>query len=211
MEGKPNPFKGAAGLCLWGCSGVSKEKSSSRWSKSKLVEVSARAGKEEFLVTSARFSSPRSKELLDKSSLTELEAELELAVGREEMLASMFTMLELSSMLLERLEFPVRFPKTEKLVRLLLEVLPREKLARLLELVARLGRLESLAKWKLLLPIPSKIAKLAAVPHFGWEEELASRSVTLDRFPMLKVKVESLTHFQCKQTKSDLLKLCILV
>ena len=179
--------------------------SSSRWSKSKLVEVSARAGKEELLMTSARFSSPRSKELLDKSSFTELEAELELAVGREEMLASMLTMLELSSMLLERLEFAVRFPKMEKLVRLLLEVLPREKLARLLELVARLGRLASVAKWKLLLPIPSKIAKLASVPHFGWEEELASRSVTLDRFPMLKVKVESLTHFQCKQTKSDLL------
>ena len=191
MEGKPNPFKGAAGLCLWGFSGVSKEMSFGRWSKSKLAEVSARAGKEELLTTSARISSPRSEELLDKSSLTELEAELELAMGREEMLASMFTKLELSSMLLERLEFAVRFPKMEKLVRLLLEVLPREKLARLLELVARLGRLASLAKWKLLLPIPSKIAKLAAVPHFGWEEELASRSVTLDRFPMLKVKVGS--------------------
>ena len=174
--------------------------SSSRWSKSKLAEVSARAGKEELLVPSARISPPQS-ELLNKSSLTELEAELELAVGREEMLASMFTMLELSSMLLERLEFAVRFPKTEKLVRLLLEVLPREKLARLLlELVARLGRLASLAKWKLLLPIPSKMAKLAAVPHFGWEEELASRSVTLDRFPMLKVKVESWDTFPM-QTK----------
>ena len=178
--------------------------SSGRWSKSKLAEVSARAGKEELLVPSATISPPQS-ELLNKSSLTELEAELELAVGREEMLVSMFTKLELSSMLLERLEFAVRFSKTEKLVRLLLEVLPREKLARLLELVARLGRLESLAKWKLLLPIPSKIAKLAAVPHFGWEEELASRSVTLDRFPMLKVKVGCLTHFQCKQSKSDLL------
>ena len=200
MEGKPNPFKGAAGLCLW------EEMSSSRWSKSKLAEVSARTGKEELLMRSARFSSPRSEELLDKNSLTELEAEVaELEVGREEMLASMFTMLELSSMLLERLEFAVRFPKMEKLVRLLLEVLPREKLARLLELVARLGRLASLAKWKLLLPIPSKMAKLAAVPHFGWEEELASRSVTLDRFPMLKVKVESSAHFQCKQSKSDLI------
>ena len=80
------------------------------------------------------------------------------------MFANIFTMLELSSMLLERLEFTVRFPKMEKLDRLLLEVLPSEKLARLLELVARL---ESVAKWKLLLPIPSKMAKLAAVPHFG--------------------------------------------
>jgi len=162
--------------------------SSSRSSKSRLrlVEVSARLGKEELLMTVARFSSPRSEELLDKSSLsspelTELVAELELAVGREEMLASKFTKLELSSMLLERLEFAVRLPKMEKFVRLLLEMFPREKLARLLELVARLARLESL-----LLPRPS-MAKLAAVPHFGWEEELASRSVTLDRFPRLVV------------------------
>ena len=50
MEGKPKPFKGAAGLCLWGFSGVSKEMSFGRWSKSKLAEVSARAGKEELLV-----------------------------------------------------------------------------------------------------------------------------------------------------------------
>jgi len=162
--------------------------SSSRSSKSRLrlVEVSARLGKEELLMTAARFSSPRSEEFLDKNSpfppeLTELVAELELAVGKEEMLASKFTKLELSSMLLERLEFAVRFPKMEKFVRLLLEMLPREKLARLLELVARLARLESL-----LLPMPS-MAKLAAVPHFGWEEELASRSVTLDRFPRLVV------------------------
>jgi len=42
--------------------------------------------------------------------------------------------------------------------------------------------LELLSEW-----IPS-IAKLAAVPHFGWEEEeLASRSVRLERFPMLVV------------------------
>ena len=106
------------------------------------------------------------------------------------MLASIFTMLELSSMLLERLELAVVFPKTEKLVRLLLEVLQREKLTRLLELLARLAMLlVSLARLARLLvsfPIPS-MAKLAAVPHFGWEEEeLASRSVTLDRFPMLK-------------------------
>ena len=139
------------------------------------MEESARAGKEELLMTSGRFSSPGCEEMFAKSSvsppeLPELAAELELAVGREEMLASMFTILELSSMLLERLEFAVRFPKMEKLVRLLLEVLAR-----------------------LLLPIPS-MAKLAAVPHLGWEEEeLASRSVTLDRFPILKVKVESWT------------------
>jgi len=164
---------------------VSDEMLSSRSSKSKLVEVLTRAGKEELSMTFARFSSPRSEEFLDKSSFSPPELpELELAVGREEMLANMFTMLELSSMLLERLEFTVRFPKMEKLDRLLLEVLPSEKLARLLELVARL---ESVAKWKLLLPIPSKMAKLAAVPHFGWEEELASRSVTLDRFPMLVI------------------------
>ena len=139
------------------------------------MEESARAGKEELLMTSGRFSSPGCEEMFAKSSvsppeLPELAAELELAVGREEMLASMFTILELSSMLLERLEFAVRFPKMEKLVRLLLEVLAR-----------------------LLLPIPS-MAKLAAVPHLGWEEEeLASMSVTLDRFPILKVKVESWT------------------
>ena len=158
------------------------------------MEESARAGKEELLMTSGRFSSPGCEEMFAKSSvsppeLPELAAELELAVGREEMLASMFTILELSSMLLERLEFAVRFPKMEKLVRLLLEVL-----ARLLELVATLARLlQSSANRRLLLPIPS-MAKLAAVPHLGWEEEeLASRSVTLDRFPILKVKVESWT------------------
>ena len=113
--------------------------SSSRSSKSRLrlVEVSARLGKEELLMTLARFSSPQLRDLLGKSSfgspeLFEFEAEMEVAVGMEEMLASMFTMLELSSMLLERLEFAdVVFPNMEKLVRLLLEVLPREKFPRL--------------------------------------------------------------------------------
>ena len=110
--------------------------------------------------------------MLDKSSLSppellELAAELEVAsFGREEMLASIFTMLELSSMLLERLELAVMFPKMEKL-----EVLPREKLTRLLELLARLAMLlvllSRLARLLVSFPIPSLMEKLAAVPHFG--------------------------------------------
>ena len=82
------------------------------------------------------------------------------------MFANIFTMLELSSMLLERLEFAVVFPKMKKL-----EALPREKLARLLELLARLAMLLlSLARSARLLvsfPIIPWMAKLAAVPHFG--------------------------------------------
>ena len=50
--------------------------------------------------------------------------------------------------------------------------------------------LELLSEW-----IPS-IAKLAAVPHFGWEEEeLASMSVRLERFPMLKSESGKLETF----------------
>jgi len=165
-EGKLNPCTGF--------SGVREEMLSSKSSTSRLTlsEVSTRPDEEELLM---KFSSPRFWELLEKSSFGPPELlELE-AVGMEEMLASMFTMLELSSMLLERLELAdVMFPNMEKLARLLLEVLPMEKLV----LVERL-EMELLVKW-----FPS-IAKLAAVPHFGWEEELASRSVKLERSPML--------------------------
>ena len=167
----------------------------------KPVEELVRPGKEErlveFLMASGRLSCSLSDEMLDKRSLNppelpELASELELTVGKEEMLESRFTKPELSSMLLERLELAVMFPKMEKLARLLVELL-----ARLLELPTRMAWLESpwLAIWRLLLPIPS-MAKLDAVPHFGWEEEeVARRSVTLDRLPMLE---ESESYSQIK-------------
>ena len=165
----------------------------------KPVEELVRPGKEErlveFLMASGRLSCSLSDEMLDKRSLNppELpELASELTVGKEEMLESRFTKPELSSMLLERLELAVMFPKMEKLARLLVELL-----ARLLELPTRMAWLESpwLAIWRLLLPIPS-MAKLDAVPHFGWEEEeVARRSVTLDRLPMLE---ESESYSQIK-------------
>ena len=165
----------------------------------KPVEELVRPGKEErlveFLMASGRLSCSLSDEMLDKRSLNppELpELASELTVGKEEMLESRFTKPELSSMLLERLELAVMFPKMEKLARLLVELL-----ARLLELPTRMAWLEPpwLASWRLLLPIPS-MAKLDAVPHFGWEEEeVARRSVTLDRLPMLE---ESESNSQIK-------------
>ena len=110
---------------------------------------------------------------------------------------------DVSSKLLERLELAVRFPRMEMLVRLLLR--PRVKLAELLELLAT-WMLESseLVNWRLLVlaswpsrksccpsgatNCPSR-AKLAAVPHFGCvEEQLARRSVTLERLLRLQRK-----------------------
>ena len=164
------------------------------------MEELVRPGKEErlveFLMASGRLSCSLPDEMLDQRSLNppELpELASELTVGKEEMLESRFTKPELSSMLLERLELAVMFPKMEKLARLLVV----ELLARLLELPTGKAWLESpwLASWRLLLPIPS-MAKLDAVPHFGWEEEeVARRSVTLDRLPMLE---ESESYSQIK-------------
>ena len=134
-----------------------------------------------------------------------LEDELELGVR-----SGMFTgPPDVSSKLLERLELAVRFPRMEMLVRLLLR--PREKLAELLELLARWTMLATwmlespeLVNWRLLVlaswpsrksccpsgatNCPSR-AKLAAVPHLGCvEEQLARRSVTLERLLRLQRK-----------------------
>ena len=87
------------------------------------------------MMASGRLSCSLPDEMLDKRSLNppELpELASELTVGKEEMLESRFTKPELSSMLLERLELAVMFPKREKLARLLVELL-----ARLLELPTR--------------------------------------------------------------------------
>ena len=139
------------------------------------------------------------------SKFSGLEDKLELGVR-----SGMFTgPPDVSSKLLERLELAVRFPRMEMLVRLLLR--PREKLDELLELLARWTMLATwmlespeLVNWRLLVlaswpsrksccpsgatNCPSR-AKLAAVPHFGCvEEQLARRSVTLERLLRLQRK-----------------------